>query len=186
MLICSLQERHDPGEPMEMKKLAVSVLALVSVSAAASDTQVAFSPHGGATKLVVDTIRGARSTIRMAAYSFTSEPIALALVDARTRGVDVRLVVDRKETLRGFTAVNFVSNHGIEVRAESRYAIMHDKFIVVDNKVVEEGSFNYTSAAEHRNAENVLVLHDRKIAEQYGREWQKLWNESEMFSRPQR
>jgi hypothetical protein len=53
-------------------------------------------------------------------------------VGAHKRGVDVRLLVDRHETLGGFTAANFVSNHGIELRAESRYAIMHDKFIATN------------------------------------------------------
>jgi phosphatidylserine/phosphatidylglycerophosphate/cardiolipin synthase-like enzyme len=169
-----------------MKRLVVSVLVLFTLNAAASDTQVAFSPNGGATELVVTTIRSAHATIRMAAYSFTSEPIAVALVEAKERGVDVRLVIDRKENIRGYTAATFVSNHGIAVRAETHYAIMHDKFIVVDNKAVEEGSFNYTSAAEHRNAENVLVLHDRRVAERYASEWQKLWDESQAFSNTQR
>lgn len=53
------------------------------------------------------------------------------------------------------------------MRGDGRCAIMHDKFIVVDTDVVEEGSFNYTAAAERKNAENVLVLHDRTVAQEY-------------------
>jgi phosphatidylserine/phosphatidylglycerophosphate/cardiolipin synthase-like enzyme len=53
------------------------------------------------------------------------------------------------------------------------------KFIVVDGETVELGSFNYTSAAEYKNAENVLVLHDPGVAQQYGEEWDRLWAESE-------
>lgn len=58
---------------------------------------------------------------------------------------------------------------------------MHDKFIVVDEETVEEGSFNYTAAAERKNAENAIVLHDSSIAKVYGAEWQRLWNESSEF-----
>ena len=56
---------------------------------------------------------------------------------------------------------------------------MHDKFIVVDGQLVETGSFNFTSSAESRNAENVLVLHDPVVAQRYGQEWGRLWAESE-------
>ena len=52
------------------------------------------------------------------------------------------------------------------------------RFIVVDRKTVEEGSFNNTAAAERKNAENVLVLHDRRVAKEYAAEWDRLWNES--------
>ena len=65
------------------------------------------------------------------------------------------------------------------MRIDYHYAIMHDKFIVVDDDEVETGSFNFTGAAERRNAENALVLHDPEIAGQYEREWQRLWEESE-------
>ncbi len=58
---------------------------------------------------------------------------------------------------------------------------MHDKFIGVDGATVEEGSFNYTAAAENRNAENVLVLRDPAIAAKYVMEWQRLWDESELM-----
>jgi len=56
---------------------------------------------------------------------------------------------------------------------------MHDKFIVVDGVTVEEGSFSYTAAAESKNAENVVVLHDAAVAGHYAQEWDRLWAESE-------
>jgi phosphatidylserine/phosphatidylglycerophosphate/cardiolipin synthase-like enzyme len=60
---------------------------------------------------------------------------------------------------------------------------MHDKFIVVFGETVETGSFNYTAAAESKNAENVIVLHDAVGAQQYGQEWERLWGESEEMLR---
>ena len=59
---------------------------------------------------------------------------------------------------------------------------MHDKYMIVDNKNVETGSFNYTASAEHRNAENVVVIrNNKKLAKKYTENWQKLWNESEDY-----
>lgn len=141
--------------------------------------ETAFSPDRGATELVVHTIESAKSTVRVAAYSFTSKPIATALLDAKRRGVDVELVVDKSNATARYTAATFLANQGVPVRVDYRYAILHDKFIVVDGAMVETGSFNFTAAAERSNAENVLVLHDPAVARQYGREWGRLWGESE-------
>jgi phosphatidylserine/phosphatidylglycerophosphate/cardiolipin synthase-like enzyme len=59
---------------------------------------------------------------------------------------------------------------------------MHNKFLVVDGMTVETGSFNYTNAAEEKNAENVIILRShRDIAEQYLTRWQELWDESEPY-----
>jgi phosphatidylserine/phosphatidylglycerophosphate/cardiolipin synthase-like enzyme len=96
-----------------------------------------------------------------------------------SRGIDVEVVVDKSNVTARYTAATFLANQGVPVRVDYRYAIMHDKFIVVDGSTVEEGSFNYTAAAESRNAENVLVLHDSAIAAKYGKEWERLWGESE-------
>src|ERR1700734_762450 len=127
--------------------------------AVAPSVELAFSPDRGATELVVKTIREARESIRVAAYSFTSKPIAQALLDAHKRGVDVRVVVDKSQATARYTAATFLANQGVSVRVDYQYAIMHDKFVIADGQAVELGSFNYTSAAEKKNAENVLVLH---------------------------
>jgi phosphatidylserine/phosphatidylglycerophosphate/cardiolipin synthase-like enzyme len=105
--------------------------------------------------------------------------LASALIQAARRGVDVRVVVDKSNATARYTVATYLANQGISVRVDYRYAIMHDKFIVVDGDTVEEGSFNYTAAAESRNAENVLVLRDGNTAAQYAREWARLWAESE-------
>ena len=127
-------------------------------SLAAQGTQeVAFSPNAGATDLVVKVIDAARQSIRLAAYSFTSKPIAEALVAAHKRGVDVQVVVDKSQRTERYTSATFLANMGVPVRVDAMHAIMHNKLIVVDGQHVKNGSFNFTSAAETRNAENALV-----------------------------
>jgi phosphatidylserine/phosphatidylglycerophosphate/cardiolipin synthase-like enzyme len=148
----------------------------------ANDTayEVAFSPNGGGAELVVSVIQQAKRTIRVAAYSFTSKPIAKALMEAHKRGVDVQVVLDKSNLSSKYSSATFLSNVGIPVRINSRYAIMHNKYIVVDGMTVQTGSFNYSSAAESKNAENVLVITgNEKLADDYLINWQKLWDESE-------
>lgn len=145
--------------------------------------EVAFSPDMGATDLVVKAIGEGKKTIRVAAYSFTSKPIAEALLDAHRHGIDVQVVVDKSQAHEKYSSAVFLADVGIPTRIDYRYAIMHSKFIVIDGVNVETGSFNFTKAAEEKNAENVLVLrNDPQVASQYQAEWDRLWNESEPFA----
>jgi phosphatidylserine/phosphatidylglycerophosphate/cardiolipin synthase-like enzyme len=137
----------------------------------------AFTP-GQALPLVLETIRGANSTLLVAAYTFTSKPVALALRDAQRRGVQVFVVVDAGEAAKGYSAARFLANERVPVRTNARYALQHNKFIVADGTVVQTGSFNYTSSAAARNAENVLVVSNAPtLAALYGTEWRRLWDE---------
>ena len=148
---------------------------------ATGELEVAFSPHGGCTALVVKVINSAQHSIRVLAYSFTSAPIAKALVDAHKRGVDVQVVVDKSQKSARYTSATFLANAGIPVRIDFKHAIAHNKVIIVDSKTVEQGSFNYTRAAENSNAENVLVNWDNpKLAEVYLQDWEKHWEHSEL------
>jgi len=146
--------------------------------AAPPSVEVAFSP-GRAQNLVVDTIRGASSSIQVAAYVFTSKPIATALSDAARRGVKVAVVVDAGTASKGDGAARLLANQEIPVRANACYAIQQNKFMVVDGAIVQTGSFNYTASAVDRNAENVLVLRDApSVAWTSAIEWRRLWDES--------
>jgi phosphatidylserine/phosphatidylglycerophosphate/cardiolipin synthase-like enzyme len=60
---------------------------------------------------------------------------------------------------------------------------MHDKYMDVDGKAVETGSFNHSAAAEHKNSENVIVLWDApKLAAAYTEDWKKLWDQAEPYN----
>lgn len=138
---------------------------------------IEYSP-GKALPTVVDVIDSAEKEIVMAAYSFTSKPIAEALVKAAKRGVAVRVVLDKSQESERYTVATMLKNYGIPFVVNRRYAIMHNKFIVVDSMIVETGSFNFTSAAATKNAENVIVLRSREVAAKYKKEFQRLWDES--------
>lgn len=146
----------------------------------AGELEVAFSPNGGCTDLVIRVIHSAKTSIRVLAYSFTSAPIAKALVEAHKRGVDVQVVVDKSQKSKRYTSATFIANASIPIRIDSKHAIAHNKVIIVDGHTVQQGSFNYTKAAEERNGENVLVnWTNPKLAEVYLKDWQRHWDHSE-------
>ena len=166
------------------RQLAVSGLVCLSLSciqpaAPATSVQVGFSPEGSALQLVLKTIESAQQEIRLMGYSFTSPEVVSALVRAKRRGVDVKIVLDEKgnRSKASQAAMNVVVNAGIPLRTNGRYAIMHDKVIIVDNHTVEAGSFNYTRSAASRNSENVLVINEvPEVAQTYLQHWQSRWD----------
>ena len=132
-------------------------------------------------QLVLKTIDSAQQEIRLMGYSFTSPEVAGALVRAKRRGVDVKVVLDwkantGKQNQASLAAMNLLVNAGIPVRTVSQYKIMHDKVIIADGRNVEVGSFNYTRAADRFNSENVLVVWDEPVvAQRYLQHWQTRW-----------
>jgi len=125
-----------------------------------ADTAVYFSPDGGGTEAIVRAINYAQHRIWVQAYSFTSTPIAEALVAAHTRGVEVVAVLDKSNQTGQYTAATFLTNAGIKTLIDDQHAIAHNKVMVIDDRTVITGSFNFTKAAEERNAENLLILND--------------------------
>ena len=106
------------------------------------------------------------------AYSFTSAPIAKALVEAHRRGVKVEVVLDRSQRTEKYSSATFVYNNGIPCFIDAQHAIAHNKVMVIDGQTVITGSFNFTKAAEDNNAENLLLIHDAEIAAKYAQNWQ--------------
>ena len=112
-----------------------------------------FSPNGGATRAIVRQIDGATQRVWLAGYSFSSDDIADAMIKAKARGVDVRAALDSRNRTLYYSKATRIADVGIDMRLNHRYAIMHHKFVVIDD-VVGLGSMNFSAAGEGRNAEN--------------------------------
>lgn len=143
---------------------------------------VRFSPKGGCTEAVVDALQGATSTVLVQAYSFTSAPIAAALVDAHRRGVRVEVVLDKSQRTEKYSSADFIAHAGIPTRIDDKHAIAHNKIMIIDGRTVITGSFNFTKAAEEHNAENLLVIRDPALAETYAANWRVHAEHSEPYA----
>ena len=134
--------------------------------------EVYFSPKGGCTEAVVRELNAAKSTVLVQAYSFTSAHIAKALVDAHKRGVKVEVILDKGQRTEKYSSATFMVNMGIPTKIDAQHAIAHNKVMVIDSQTVITGSFNFTSAAENSNAENLLVIRSPELAAKYTANWQ--------------
>ncbi|NBV32596.1 MAG: phospholipase D family protein [Proteobacteria bacterium] len=131
--------------------------------------EVYFSPRGGCTEAVVRELSAARQTVLVQAYSFTSAPIASALVAASRRGVRVEAILDKSNKTGKYSEADFLLNARIPTYIDAKHAIAHNKVMIIDGQTVLTGSFNFTKAAEESNAENLLILRSPQLAAQYSR-----------------
>lgn len=162
-----------------LKKCCLLSLVLPFFSHADADISAGFSPGGTAQALILNFIHSAAGSADVAAYDFTSAPVAEALSQLAQSGVRVRIVADEKKSHDRWSLVNKLACSGIQVRTDEQYSIMHNKFIVTGNNGVQTGSFNYTSSAEKRNAENAQVIRGNSfLSQQYQNEFNRLWAES--------
>lgn len=172
-------------EPV-MRLLIVAAVALLPFSAMAAETAtvetVCFTPGGDCTQVIVDQLAAAKREVLVQAYSFTSPPIAQALVSAKRRGVDVRVILDKSQRTEKYSGADFLAHGGVPVLIDAKHAIAHNKVMVIDGVKVITGSFNFTKSAQERNAENLLVLGDKALAARYAANWRAHAAHSEAYT----
>ena len=137
---------------------------------------VYFTPPSGAAAGVVNAIDASQREVLVQAYSFTHNGIAQALLRAHRRGVAVRVLLDEKSHATNRYVIDLLSGEGVSLRGDGKHAIAHNKVMVIDDLVVVTGSFNFTNAAETRNAENLLILKSPELAAAYKTQWQLHWD----------
>jgi len=167
-----------PGKGAKLSRMkaiiASFVVCLATIAFAADEKpqmEVYFSPGGGCTSAIANTLTSARSNILVQAYSFTYAPIAKALVDAHKRGVRVEVILDASQRTEKHSSADFIRNAGVRCLIDDKHAKAHNKIMVVDGETVITGSFNFIKAAEEKNSENLLIIHDPVLAAKYSANW---------------
>ena len=133
--------------------------------------EVCFSPHRECTSAIVKELSKAKDSVLIQAYYFTSAPIAEALLDAFRRGVKVEVILDKMGKTQKSSKATFFFEAGIPTKIDAAHKAAHNKMMVTDGETVVTGSFNFSNAAEKKNAENLLIIHDRKLAKKYVKNW---------------
>ncbi len=145
-------------------------------------TDVYFSPNGGATEAIVRETNVAKHEILVQAYSFTSKPIAKALINARKRGVKIEVVLDKSQRREKYTSADFIAHAGIPTFIDAQHAIAHNKIMIIDRTTLITGSFNFTKAAEEKNAENMVMIKGNKtLVDRFIRNFEDHKGHSEIY-----
>ncbi|TWB61714.1 phospholipase D-like protein [Rhizobium sp. ERR 922] len=169
---------------MRIAIAAISALMFASPTHAGQSVEakisVCFTPGEQCEAKIIEAIDRARSFIRVQAYGFTSLPIIHALQRAAGRGVEVLAILD-KTNERKYSGATLLEAAGVAVWIDFEPAIAHNKIIVIDGHLTIGGSYNYTAAAQKRNAENVTFTESREIARQFMANWDSRLKVSRAF-----
>lgn len=134
-------------------------------------TKVYFSPDGGTQQAIIDQINKTKTNIFVQAYSFTNKDIVKALVEANKRGVAVFVILDKSNRTDKYGVADFLTHFGVDTYIDDKHAIAHSKVIILDKETVITGSYNFTNAAEYKNAENTLIIRSSELADAYFANW---------------
>lgn len=133
-------------------------------------------------KTIISEIAQAKESIHVQIFKFNSKPIALALIEAKKRGLDVAVIIDGKEARNARNRAKMLSESGISTLVDAKHSTMHNKVMIIDRDRVITGSFNYTKKADRKNAENILVLCGSKLRDRYLENWNRHQEHSLSFS----
>lgn len=145
-------------------------------------TTICFTPGNKCTEHITDTIDKSKRSILVQAYEFTSRPIAESLIRAKNRGIDVKVVLDESQIHSKYSIINELFKQNIPIWIDFKPAIAHSKLMIIDNRKIITGSFNFTHSAQERNAENLLIISkNRSLVDQYSKNWHERHMQSRLY-----
>lgn len=140
--------------------------------------EIYFSPDGRIQNRLADLISSSRTSIDIAIFDLTAAPLADALIKAHQRGVNVRMVADKRQSKGERSRIPVLLQSGLDVhiRSGGKGGIMHNKFAIFDGRLLFTGSYNWTQNAEFRNFENAVFTTDPDVIFSYQKEFDVLFN----------
>jgi phosphatidylserine/phosphatidylglycerophosphate/cardiolipin synthase-like enzyme len=141
-----------------------------------------FCPQDECAQQLVKKIDSAQKSIYIAIYSFTQADIAGALISAKERGVEVKVVFDFDQSTNSSSVDEKLIAAGIAVARRNGSGYMHNKFSIIDGNIVSTGSFNYSNNADVRNDENLIFISSEDIAAKFKSDFDHLWDASDKAS----
>lgn len=139
------------------------------------DWQVYFSPEDNCEDKIINELNKAKESIDIALYYLTSNNLVENLIDLRKNKVYIRIYLDESQKNLEYSKVKKIIRNNIDVKFESGSGLMHNKFCIIDNKIVITGSYNWTTRANKLNDENIIIIENKDIAKIYTDKFNKFW-----------
>lgn len=142
------------------------------------DTKVTplFSPKDKIiTNNVLPLIQNAKKYVYIPTFIITHDELANELINAKKRGVDVKLIIDATNVYSRKSKIKELRSAGVPVKVENYAGKMHSKSIIIDDEYIVAGSMNFTNSGENKNDENVLIIENKTLARYYKGFFEYLW-----------
>ena len=138
-----------------------------------------FESEGNARARIVALIEDAKSSVNFMAFVFTDDDIARAIVAQHRAGINVRGVVEDRNTTSTGSNYRSMRRAGVAVLTDGNPYIMHHKVIIIDKAIVITGSYNFTNSAANYNDENVLIIHSPEVATLFMDEFERVYKQAQ-------
>lgn len=136
-----------------------------------------FSPEDNFKNKLISLINEAKDSIYFMIFAFTDKDVADAMIDAKNRGVEIKGVFDEEFNSDQYSKFDYLKDANIDVKLDGNTQTLHDKVMIIDNRITVTGSYNFTLSANSRNAENSLVIYGKTISGLYKNEFDKIYDE---------
>ncbi len=124
-------------------------------------------------------LQQATQSVHLMAFSFTSNAIADELLRLKATGVEVKVVLDKGQSGQSSSQYDDLLAQQVDIRRDGNIYKLHHKVIIIDQRYVVTGSYNFSENAESRNDENSVVIDDFSIAAQFEAEFNKVYQQGE-------
>ncbi len=149
------------------------------VEVGGTEVEVYFSPEDHVEEHLLPVLENARQSIYFLAFTFTDDDLAHALVDRYRHGVEVEGVIEKRNIDNSGSDYEAMRRAGINVLPDGNPYVMHHKVMIIDEKIVVTGSYNFSSSASRSNDENLLIIHSPELAAKYLEEFRKIQQQAE-------
>ncbi len=136
--------------------------------------------NNGGLYRVIELIRNAESSVKVASFSFTNEEVADELLKADIKGINVSVLMEARQRNVQNSQYTRLKGFGLNIKIDGNKNNMHNKFIVIDGKIVVTGSPNFSFSGFNRNDENMLIIFNEQLALGFAREFDKLFGEGKL------
>jgi phosphatidylserine/phosphatidylglycerophosphate/cardiolipin synthase-like enzyme len=129
---------------------------------------------------ILNLVRNAEKSVKVAIFSFTHEGLGDELVKADIKGLDVKVLVERKQRNVQKSQYTRLKDFGVNILVDGNKYNMHHKFIIIDDKIIITGSPNFSFSGYNRNDENFLIIYDESLVLKFVKEFDGLFSEAEI------
>ncbi len=136
--------------------------------------EVFFSPSDGTTQGVINAINSANTDLYFSNFVLTRSDIAAAIKSRYYAGVFCAGILGDTTTSQYSSLYKVLQGR---IRYFTGSGLFHHKYYIIDpsnptsDPQVATGSHNFSTAAETKNDENMVIVHDSTVANVYYQEW---------------
>ena len=167
----------DPGSKSVLQWLEalVKLLHHSDQSQASAESNSLFSPDDDCSGRIQSHCKAARTSIDICVFTITDNRITEQILSAHRRGVQIRIISDNDKADDLGSDIDHLDQAGVAVRRDQTEYHMHHKFAIFDNRILLNGSYNWTVSASRDNEENLVITDDRQLIRQFKSEFERLW-----------